>query len=261
MDRLKKKFQQLHKQKRKAFIPYVPFGFPGIAFSRQIIKTLDRSGADIIELGMPFSDPVADGPTIQAASMIALKKGATLGLLLENVKQLNKSISTPIVILTYYNPVYRYGLKQFFADCARCGVSGVMVVDLPIEEAKEYVRFARKYKIDTIFFVTPTTDTVRAQRIISMSRGFIYYVSVTGITGPKEIVMQPLLKHLKNIKKISSLPICVGFGIHSRQQIKTITQVSDGVIVGSAIVKYIAEHHRQDNFLKKLSAYIHQLYV
>jgi tryptophan synthase alpha chain len=261
MDTLKKKFQELAKRHRKAFIPYIPFGFPTLSLSRQIIKTLDSCGVDIIELGMPFSDPVADGPIIQKASVTALKRGVTLKLLLENVRQLQETVSTPIIILTYYNPVYRYGLTRFFADCAKSGVSGVMVVDLPIEEAKEYVTCARTHEIDTIFFVTPTTSTVRAKKIIKMSRGFIYYVSVAGITGPKALVMKPLLDYLSHIKKISHLPVCVGFGIHSRQQVRTITRKSDGVIVGSAVVDYIGRHYRQPDFLKKFSAYIKQFYV
>ncbi len=256
---LKEKFSQLKKQNKKAFIAYIPFGFPTIKFTKGIILTLQKAGVDIIELGIPFSDPIADGPIIQEATSIALSRGANTTKLFALLRSLKKDIKIPIVFMTYYNPVFKFGVDKFFNNMNKAGASGILTVDLPIDESKEYLKSARKSNIKTIFFVTPVTPKLRAKAITKASGGFIYYISVTGTTGMRNISYASIAKHLKEIKKMSKLPVCIGFGIHSRKQVKEVSRISDGAIIGSAIVKFIKENHAKRNFLNKLEKYVKAL--
>lgn len=253
------RFKQLKKNKKKAFIAYVPFGFPKPKYTKDIILTLASSGVDIIELGIPFSDPLADGPIIQEATTTALKSGANIDKCFKMLKGLKGSLKIPIALMTYYNPVLRYGMDRFLKKLKGLGISGVIVVDLPVDEAGQFIKKARGFDVDTIFFITPTTSFKRAKAIVKKSRGFIYYVSVTGITGPKDLKYEPLISHIKKIKRLTNLPICVGFGVHSRAQVERISSFSDGVIVGSSIVKFIESNFSKKDFLKRLNRHIRSL--
>ncbi|MFH1875714.1 MAG: tryptophan synthase subunit alpha [Candidatus Omnitrophota bacterium] len=256
---IKQKFEQLKKEGRKAFIAYVPFGFPTIARSKDIILTLQGAGVDIIELGIPFSDPVADGAIIQAASIHALNGGANTENLFAALRSLQKSLYVPVALMTYYNPIFRFGVEKFFTTLRGVGVTGLITVDLPADESRDYIRFARESAIETIFLVTPVTSHERARYIARASRGFVYYVSVAGTTGPQNITMLPLARHIQKLKSLTRLPMCVGFGIHSAAQVRAISAISDGVIVGSSIVNFIARRYAHPMFLKKLKAYIQGL--
>jgi tryptophan synthase alpha chain len=256
---LKEKFSQLKKQNKKAFIAYIPFGFPTVKATKDIILTLQKSGVDILELGIPFSDPIADGPVIQEAASIALARGANTAKLFSLLSELKKDIKIPIVFMTYYNPVFKFGVEKFFGNMARSGASGILTVDLPIDESKEYLKHSRKFDIKTIFFVTPVTPKERAKAIVKASSGFVYYISVTGITGMREISYFSLAKHLKELKRITALPVCIGFGIHSKKQVEEVGKISDGAIVGSAIVKFIKENYTKHNFLGELGEYVKSL--
>ncbi len=257
--KIKDKFDQLKRENKKAFIAYVPFGFPDIKHTKDIILTLQESGVDIIELGIPFSDPLADGPIIQKATFDALSAGANIKKLIVFLSQIKDSIKIPIVIMTYYNPLFKFGIDRFFRKMSEFDVSGITIVDLPVEESKVYISQARKFKLETIFFVTPTTSFERAKKIVNTSRGFIYYISVTGITGPKELHYQPLISHIKRIKRITKVPVCIGFGIHSRKQVEKLSTFSDGVIIGSSIVKFIENNYSKKDFLTRLKHYIKSL--
>ena len=257
--RLDDKFKQLRKEGRKAFIVYVPFGFPEVEITKDIILTLQEAGVDIIELGIPFSDPLADGPIIQKATSQALEKGANINNLIQELAQLQNLLKIPLVVMSYYNPIFKFGLEKFFDKMNRVGVSAITVVDLPLEESKDYIEKAREFGLDTVFFVTPTTSGGRMQRIVKQSKGFIYYISVTGITGPKNLKYISLENHVRSIKRITDVPVCVGFGIHKREQVAKINSFSDGVIVGSGIVKFIENHHQDKDFLNKLKKYIRSL--
>jgi tryptophan synthase alpha chain len=262
MSKIEERFRELKKTNKKAFIVYIPFGFPSITLTKKIIKSLDNLDIiDVIELGIPFSDPLADGPIIQKANTHALEMGATPQALFATLDKMRDSINTPLLILSYYNPIYIFGLRKFLLRCKQVGVDGVMIVDLPVEEASDYIREARRMDLDTVFFITPTTQIKRAKKILSVSRGFVYYISVTGITGPKKIFIKPLLDHIKKIKRLTSLPLCVGFGIHTKAQVKAITKVGDGVIVGSTIVRFIDRFYKEKDFLEKLASYIKTLHV
>lgn len=257
--KLESKFKQLKKEKRKAFIGYVPFGFPNVGATKGICLSLQRGGADILELGLPFSDPLADGPIIQKATTAAIKKGADIEKFLKFLSGIKKSIRVPLVVMSYYNPVFNFGLDKFFKEISRRGVSAVILVDLPLEESKGYIRTARKFGIDPIFFITPATTGPRARKIVKAAKGFIYYVSVTGITGPKSLDYEFLTSHVRSIKKMSKLPVCLGFGIHKRTQVRRINKFSDGVIVGSALVEFIEKNYLKKGFSRKLETYVQSL--
>jgi tryptophan synthase alpha chain len=257
--RLQDTFKQLQKEGKKAFVAYVPFGFPSPRATQGICLTLQEAGVDAIELGIPFSDPLADGPIIQKATTESLAQGANLSNFFDTLKSLQGSLTIPLVVMTYYNPVFKYGLSSFCRKLSRLGVSAMLIVDLPVYEAGEYIRIARSFNIDTVFFITPTTSFRNMKRIARCSRGFIYYISVTGITGPRDLQFSAITGHIKSIKKITRTPVCVGFGIHTRRQVKAISAFSDGVIVGSSIVNFIEKNHHKKQFLKYLKAYISSL--
>lgn len=253
---IKEKFELLKKQGKKAFIAYVPYGFPTIKQTKDIILTLQQAGVDIIELGIPFSDPVADGPVIQEAASLALKNGANTKNLFVTLNKIRKDIKVPLALMTYYNPIFKFGVESFFKNMKEAGVTGILTVDLPIDEASEYVKKAKKYKIETVFFITPVTPLARAKKIIKATRGFIYYISVTGTTGVREISYGALANHIKQLKKETALPVCVGFGVHTKEQFANICKFSDGAIIGSAIVKFIKENYSRSNFLDKFTKYV-----
>ncbi len=241
MNRIDKKFKELKRQKKKAFIVYITAGDPNLAATEKLVIALEKSGADIIELGIPFSDPLADGPTIQAASQRALKAGASLKKIFKTASAIRKKTDIPIAFRTYDNPVLQFGLAGFFKGCARCGVDGVIIPDLPAEEAKELIGLGRKNKISTIFLAAPTSTRKRIVNITKSSSGFIYYVSLTGVTGARSKLPAELKSKVRLIKSITDKPVAVGFGISAAAQAEEIAKVADGVIVGSAIVKIVGE--------------------
>jgi len=232
-------FQRLTNKGQAALICFVVAGDPDLETSKALILKMVESGADIIELGLPYSDPLADGPVIQAASQRALQKGITL----EDVFHLGEELKgqAPLIIMSYFNPIFRYGLKLFAKDCRRSGIDGVIIPDLPPEEARPWVEEARKSKLDTIFLAAPTSPPDRIKLIDRMSRGFIYFVSVTGVTGVREKLPQGLAAAVQQIKNQSPKPVAVGFGISTPEQAKEISRFADGVIVGSALAKIIEE--------------------
>ena len=257
--RLEEKFKQLKRENRKAFIVYVPFGFPELGLTRDICLTLQDSGVDVIELGIPFSDPLADGPIIQKATSMAIEGGANIELFLNAMNDIRDSINIPVVIMSYYNPIFNFGVKRFLKKMDQLKISGITIVDLPLEESKNYIEAANEYNLETIFFITPTTSRLRVDKIVKASKGFIYYISVTGITGPKDLDYAVLSAHVKSVKAITNVPVCVGFGIHKREQVAKINKFSDGVVVGSEIVKFIEKHYRSKDFLKKLKCHTKSL--
>jgi tryptophan synthase alpha chain len=255
MFRVRKQFEMIKKQGRKAFIPYLTYGFPDLKVFEQTILAIAETGADIIEVGMPFSDPVADGPVIQASSQIALTKGATLPGLLATLKKLRAKIDVPILLMSYYNPIFFMG-DETFCRKAKNIVDGIVVPDLLPEEAGNFIRACRANEIDTVFFTAPTTDPKRLSLIDKSSSGFVYYVSVTGTTGTRKEFSRETLSAIKTTKNKLKAPVCVGFGISSHEQVRDFWKVSDGVIVGSAIVKFINANYRKAGFIKKLKGFV-----
>ena len=243
MSRLADTFARLKKEGRAAFVPFITAGDPDMETSFAILQQLPASGADVIELGMPFTDPMADGPAVQASSVRALKAGATMAKVLKMVEKFRKTDkTTPIVLMGYYNPIHAYGTARFARDVAAAGVDGLIVVDLPIEEDEVLRVPAKAQGVDLIRFVTPTTDEARLKRIAAEASGYLYYVSVTGVTGTKAVPEDEVREALARVRAVTALPCTVGFGIRNVQQADAIARVADGVVVGSAIVSKVAEN-------------------
>ena len=242
IDRIEKKFLDLKNINKKALITFVTAGDPDYSTSLNLIKKLPEAGADIIEIGMPFTDPMADGPGIQASYLRAIEAGQNLIKTIELVKEFrNKNNDTPIVLMGYYNPIYCYGVDKFLKDISMIGVDGLIIVDLPPEVDNELCIPAKKHGINFIRLATPTSDEKRLKKILVNSSGFLYYVSVAGITGSKTPQLEDIKKKIDFIKSKCSIPLAVGFGIRTPDQVKNIANISDGVVVGSAIIDRIFE--------------------
>ena len=255
MSRISHTFARLKKRGQSALIPFIMAGDPDIETTEALVLRMAEAGADIIELGIPFSDPIADGPTIQAASHRALQNGVNLKEVLHLAERLS-GIDTPLVLMTYFNPVLHYGLRDFAETCGRSGVDGVIIPDLPPEEAKQWIGEARKMSLDTVFLIAPTSPPDRIRLVSRYSRGFIYYVSVTGVTGARENLPDDLEPTVKRIKEQSKKRVAVGFGISAPEQAKRIGLFADGVIVGSAIVKMIEENLRHPELTLKVKDFV-----
>lgn len=235
--RIDARFAELKRQRRSAFVTFVMAGDPDPATSLKIIQALPAAGADIIEIGMPFTDPMADGPSIQAAGLRALKAGMTLRKTLEMVRSFRKDDNaTPLVLMGYYNPIYIYGVDQFLADAKSAGVDGLIIVDLPPEEDTELCVPALKAGLNFIRLATPTTDDKRLPAVLANTSGFVYYVSITGITGSAAADSKAVGEAVARIKRHTNLPVCVGFGIRTPQAARAIAQHADGAVVGTALV-------------------------
>jgi tryptophan synthase alpha chain len=235
-------FAQLKAKGRPALVSFVTAGDPDYDTSLAILRALPSAGADIIELGMPFSDPMADGPAVQASSQRALKAGQTLRMTLEMVKTFRESDNTtPIVLMGYYNPIYIHGVDKFVHEAAAAGVDGLIVVDVPPEEDRELCLPALEAGLNFIRLATPTTDEKRLPAVLANTSGFVYYVSITGITGTRAPDVNAVRANVARIKAKTNLPVCVGFGVKTPQQAKTIGACADGVVVGSALVNAVAD--------------------
>jgi tryptophan synthase alpha chain len=247
-------FEKASKANRAAYIPFIMGGFPNKATFVSLLKTLDDGGADIIEVGIPFSDPLADGPTIQKAGQIALEQGANLVNIIQTLRAEDLLLRAPLVLMSYWNPILRMGIEKFGSETKASNVSGVIIPDLPPEEAGQWIEIAETYGIDTIFMVAPTTTATRLESIVNLSKGFVYVVSMTGVTGSALVVGQELLDTIANVKRISSLPVAVGFGVSNPDQAASLSKVADGVIVGSALIKKCLEAPDYDRAIHDVGA-------
>ena len=242
MNRIDKKFQELRDQGAKAFMPYLCAGDPTPELTSKLLLTLEEAGADLIELGVPFSDPIADGPTVQRASERALTHHISLQQILEIVASLRTQTDIPIALMSYYNPIFRMGEDVFCKAAQDAGVDGVIIPDLPPEQAQSLLEIAPRYNLATIFLVAPTSPPERMRLIASVSTGFIYCVSVTGVTGARAVLSDEIAPMIAELRKHTDKPISVGFGVSTPDQATQIAGIADGVIVGSAIVNVIEEH-------------------
>ena len=239
MSRIGAKFEQLKSSGRKGFIPFITAGDPDLDTTRRLVLTLAQEGADIVELGVPFSDPMADGPTIQASSMRALANGTKLANILEIVAELRRETQVPIVLFSYLNPLYRYGLHRLAGDAAAAGVDGFLVTDAIDEDALSISEVLRPAGMDLISLVAPTTSDRRLESIAAAANGFIYAVSRTGVTGARRESSDAAETLVKRIRQHTGLPVAVGFGISTRKQVEEVWNYADAAVVGSAIVKVI----------------------
>lgn len=253
MNRIDDTFKRLKAENKKAFIPYIMAGDSDLEKTEENVMMLEECGADIIELGVPFSDPLADGPTIQRAAERALKAGVTLKKIIPFVKRIRNHTQTPIVLMAYYNSVFKYGEASFIKDAVDAGIDGVIIPDLPPEEAESFIELSRATDFSTVFLVAPTSTKERIKRVVDACSGFVYYVSITGITGARLALDERFKRHISLVKKSADTPVAVGFGVSTPEDAGMITQFADGVIVGSAIVKKFYEHPAgAKEFIKKL---------
>lgn len=259
MNRIERKFDELKRSHRKAFIVFVTAGYPNLDITRKLILEFARVGVDIIELGIPFSDPLADGPIIQEASQAALKKKINIHHILNLVKRVRKYTDIPICLMTYYNPIFCFGEERFVKKAKASGVDGIIIPDLPPEEGRSLARLATKFNLDTIFFLAPTSTLERIKFVSGFSKGFIYYVSLTGVTGPREELPSDLIDNLRMIKKYTTKPVCVGFGVSKPFHVKQVYRIADGVIVGSAIIKKIRENIGKPDLVKRITKFVSYL--
>jgi len=244
MGRIASTFRELKKKGAKALVTFITAGDPDLETTAELITEIQEAGADIIELGVPFSDPMADGPTIQLSSERALASGTTLTKILEMVARVRERTEIPIILMGYFNPVLSYGLERFARDAVEAGVDGVLLVDLPPEEsdAEGFTSVARERGLDIIFLLAPTSDDDRIGRVVKRGRGFLYYVSVTGVTGARKDISASLGQEVQRIRNAVALPLVVGFGISDPEQAGSVASLGDGAVVGSALVKLFAEY-------------------
>lgn len=242
--RIERTFDKLKADGRKALITFITAGDPNMRTTAEIIGALDESGADMIELGIPFSDPMADGPTIQASSERALRAGTTLEGVLKLVKSLRAKTEMPVILFGYYNPILSFGLKRFARAAAASGVDGVLVVDLPPEEAAPLKGELDNAGVEPIFLLTPTSDSKRMRLVGSLGAGFIYFVSLTGVTGARKGLSKKIPAYVKRVRRFTKLPVAVGFGISTPAQARTVAHSADAVVVGSALVDIISKRRK-----------------
>ena len=259
MSRIEQRFSVLKTKKEKALICYLTAGDPSLDKTKEIILGLETAGVDIVEIGVPFSDPTADGPIIQAASQRALKNGATLAGILAMIESLRKISEIPIVLFGYYNPILSYGTERFAVRAREAGVDGILVVDLPPEEAFELRQFTDPQGIDFISLIAPTTGIERVRQIAQQATGFLYYISVTGVTGTAKPQVEEVKKDVERIRKVTKLPLAIGFGISTPQQAAEMAPYADAIVVGSALVKMIEENSKKEDLVSVVSQYAREM--
>ena len=259
MGRIEETFARLKSTNEKALITYIMAGDPDIDTTESLIEAIERAGADILELGVPFSDPVADGPTIQRASDRALKSKTSLKKVMSLVKKIRKKVTVPIIVMTYYNIILQYGIEKFPAEAVSAGIDGVIIPDLPPEEAEEFISYARAACLDTVFLLAPTSTEERIKKVTSVSSGFVYYVSMTGITGARLSNLNEVKVKVSEIQKHTDLPVAVGFGISSPEEARKISRWADGVIVGSALVRLIEDNIGKKQMLTRVGGFVTSL--
>jgi len=252
MSRITNTFKQLKNTGRKALIPYIMSGDPSLSATKKYVFELENAGADIIELGVPFSDPLADGPTIQRASERSLKHGTTLKKVLAMVQEIRKKTDIPLILMTYYNPVFRFGIDRFIKAAVTAGVDGVIIPDLIPDEAGQFIEISRRHGLETVFLLAPTSTRERIKKVARASSGFIYYVSITGITGAKLSLGEYMESTLSSLKSVTRKPVAVGFGISNPGEARMVSRLADGVIIGSAIVKLIDQRKSITPFVKSI---------
>ncbi len=256
MSRIQKRFDWLKSKSEKALVAFITAGDPDLATTQELFSAIEEGGADIIELGVPFSDPLADGPVIQAASQRSLKSGTTLKKIIQLVHDIRQSSQLPIVLMTSFNPVFVYGQEAFVKDSVEAGVDGVIIPDLPPEEAEDFDALAQAQALDVVYLLAPTSTPDRIEMVGTKSRGFIYYVSLTGVTGARDALAKGVEEKVTRIKQATSLPVLIGFGISGPEQAKAASGFSDGVIVGSAIVRMIEETQEPAERKEKLKVFV-----
>lgn len=259
MSRIESTIKILSARGEKALIAYVMAGDPSLPETGRIVLEIEKAGADLIEIGIPFSDPVADGPTIQRAAERSLRQGVTVKSVLELVSTLRRETRIPLILMTYCNPIHAFGVDSFFKEAKGAGVDGLIVPDLPPEEAKEFILQGKRSLIDIIFLAAPTTPVDRVRKILKLVSGFVYYVPLTGMTGSRLIEKETALERIKELKSMTEHPVAAGFGISTPEEAKEIAQAADAVIVGTALVRVIETASSDPDYIPRLAALVSSL--
>jgi tryptophan synthase alpha chain len=246
MSRIAARFERRRGEGKPAFVAFLTAGDPSLDRTVEAALELDRAGVDVLELGVPFSDPLADGPVIQRASERALARGVTLGRVLETVGRIRERSELPLLLFSYYNPLLQHGLERLACDARKAGVDGVLVTDLPPEEAAEWVAAARAADLDTVFLASPTSPPERLLRVAEASRGFVYAISRTGVTGERQSLSEDARPLVERLRALTRVPVALGFGLSTPEQVREAAAVADGVVVGSALVRFLEEHPEGD---------------
>jgi tryptophan synthase alpha chain len=259
MNRIEQRFADLKSQGKKGLVVYIGAGDPDLESTRQLALAFDNAGADVLELGIPFSDPLADGLVNQLAAQRGLDSGTTPGGVLETVKSIRKESEIPIVFFVYYNLLHRYGLKRFIQDSADAGADGILILDLPPEESEDYSQLMQNAGLCPVFLIAPTTPDARIQSIVEHGKGFIYYVSREGVTGMQSSISSTISEMTGTIRQRTQLPIAIGFGISNPEQARQVAEYGDAIIVGSAVVNKIAEEGKSDKLVSHVSGFVGSL--
>ena len=259
MNRIDERFRRLKESGERALMPYLTAGDPDLDTTHSLILEFEKRGADLIEIGVPFSDPLADGVTIQRASQRALAGGTTLPRILELVSSLRSACQMPLLLMSYVNPIFHFGYARFAKEAAAAGVDGLIVPDLPPEEAAELIEATAAHNLHTVFLIAPTSPQQRVRTIAAASRGFIYYVSLRGVTGVRSRLGEDLEASIRMIRAETDLPLAVGFGISTPEQVRMVSRVADGVIVGSAIVSLLEQTAGQPDQLERAGDFVASL--
>jgi tryptophan synthase alpha chain len=259
MTRIGKMFENLKRNGRKGLIAYLTAGDPSPARTPELVEALVRGGADLVELGVPFSDPIADGPVIQRAGERALKAGTTLHKVLEIAREVRRRSEVPLLLFTYLNPVVRYGLDRLAKDAAECGIDGCLLTDASVEEAHEYVGAMHKHGLDTVFLAAPTSTERRLKLVAQYSTGFVYLVSRTGVTGERDSLSDAVAPLVRAMRAVTDLPLAVGFGVSRPEHFAELSAQVEAVVVGSALVRVIEQHLESPHLSRELEAFVRHL--
>lgn len=256
MGRIGESFARLKKEKRKALVIFITAGDPDIETTVKLVKAASAAGADIVELGVPFSDPLADGPVIQESFHRAIRGGTNVNRVIEAVAKIRKDCQVPIVFMLASTLVINHGVGRFMKDCARAGVDGLIIPDAPVDEAGEFVPSAKSAGLDTILLAAPTSTGARLKKIAAMSAGFVYYISVTGVTGKKKATAEDVSSGVRKIKRLTSLPVLAGFGVTEPAQAREVSRHADGVIIGSQAIRIINSSKSKSKAVENLSEFV-----
>jgi tryptophan synthase alpha chain len=257
--RIEKKFESLRAEGKRAFIPYITAGDPTLEGSYDLVLSLEAAGADLIEIGVPFSDPIADGPVIQRATERALANGVSLGNILSLVERIRQTSEIPLMLMSYYNPLLNHGLERLAEDAARVGVDGILASDLTVEEAGPFIEAMKSKGLNTVFLVAPTSSPERVSKIARTSTGFLYAVARTGVTGETNQLSGELVEFIRLLKSHTDQPIAVGFGISDPEHVRTVWAEADGAVVGSAIVREIENQIGKDDMAEAVGRFVRKL--
>jgi tryptophan synthase alpha chain len=259
VNRIDALFRDKKRSGKKSLIIYLTAGFPSLAATEKLIAVLQQSGVDLLELGVPFSDPIADGPTIQRSSADALRHGTTLARIIHLVQKVRPTISMPIILFSAYNPFVQYGLARLVRDAEHAGVDGFLAPDLPPEEAAQFRRLCHQRNLKLVFLIAPTTPPTRKKRIAQLSSGFIYYISSKGVTGARRRLSSDLARQVREIKKHSDKPVAVGFGVSKPEHVRAVASIADGIVVGSALIDLISRNASSKSLDRVVGRFVRDL--